>query len=243
MSQTFAPVSVFRLFLRMGGWIVLILGLVLVILTSIASVSLNTAQRFDAEGRETVAQITERNLTESRDSDGDKTVTYYFHLDYTTNGRREMSIRKSVGSSMYNAHDVGDRIQIWYLETQPDTVELDRGSNAQVARVMQWVGLAFGLAWLGSLWLIGRKAVAAVRARRYGARQEARVQDVERTAVTANGKRQFRLVWRDSQGRTGKSMMGKHAKFDGISTGDTVTIYQGLKISWWSGDVGDREYP
>ena len=54
-AQSRKPVSLFMLFLKMGGWIVAIAGLVLLVLSIASSQSLKLAERFDDEGRAAMA--------------------------------------------------------------------------------------------------------------------------------------------------------------------------------------------
>lgn len=237
------PVSLLRLFLKMGGWFVLILGAVLLVLSLIGQSAFNAARRFDAEGLQTVARVTEKYTTESTDSDGDRTVTYWLGLDYTTRAGEEISKTRSVSSGEYRRVRQGDEIDIWYLESDPERTEVTRGSNAQGARVMRIVALVLGAAWLGLLWLVGRWAVEAVRARRYGTCEEAEVTEIYRTSIRVNNRPRYRLKWRDAQGREGKSLLRKSGDLEGYRPGQRVRIYQGLKRAWWAGDIGDRSDP
>ncbi len=232
--------SALSLFLRMGGWVVLIFTVVLVILSLIGQMIFNTAERFEAEGRGAVAVVADKYVTESRNSDGDRTYTYYFVLDFVTQRREEMQVTKSVGSGYYRETDVGGELPIRYLESDPETVEVQEGGYALGATILRWVALAIGLLWLAGLWLTGRWTVEALRARKYGKVEEATVVEVVKTSVRVNNRPRFRIVWKDSDGREGRSLLRKAADVEGWNGRDAIRIYQGLKRSWWARDIGDR---
>lgn len=237
---SYPPVSTLRLFLKMGGWIPLIVGLVLVVVTVIGQISLNTAKLFEDEGREAIAVVKEKYATESRDSDGDRTVTYWLTLEYETQSGKALTHSRTVNSSEYRSAEEGGELSLLYLEKDPTRTELTEGSYADGARVAQIIALIIGLMWLGALWITGRWAVEGARARLYGACEEAEVTQVVRTAVRVNNKPRYRLLWTDGQGRQGKSLLRKRADLEGYSAGDRIRIYQGLKRPWWAGDIGDR---
>lgn len=234
------PVSFFRLFWRMGGWAALILLAVLLIFTAISLASLSTAERFDQEGRKTTATVADKYFRESRDRDGDRTVTYYLVLDYTTNSGQEMNVHHSVDSFFYNAVSPGSTLPVWYLESEPSKLETSQGENRTSSRITQIIGLLFGAGALGALWYFGGRTVAAVRARRFGAEETAEVLGLERTNTQVNDKYLYRLTWQESSGRTGKSLTYRREQLEDIAPGTGITIYQGLKRAWWVGDVGRR---
>ena len=99
--DAYPPVSALRLFLKMGGWVPLIFGLVLVIISWIGEISLNAAKRFDVKARETVAMVTEKYTSESRDSDGNRTTTYWLTLEYETWAGEAIQHSRTVNSNEY----------------------------------------------------------------------------------------------------------------------------------------------
>ena len=234
------PVSLFKLFWRMGGWITLIFLGIFGIMTLISLSAYHTAARFAAEGLETTAEVTDRYYRESRDSDGDRTVTYYLVLDYTTLAGQAMNVHRTVGSSLYNKTQVGMTMPVWYLASEPDELELSQGENHSGAIIAQVIGLIFAAGFLGGLWYWGGKAVAATRARRFGARERVVVTGVEPSNVTVNKTRLYRVHWREASGRMGKSMVFRPEVLAQIGRGTEITVYQGIKRAWWEGDVGPR---
>lgn len=237
------PVSLLRLFLKMGGWVVIIFGAVLLAVTFIAQLSLMTAQRFEREGLPARAMVAERYTTESVDLDGDRSITYWLGLDYVTQAGEEINLLETVNSGEYRRVAVGDEIDILYLQSAPRRVEVTPGSHAQGAKVARIIGLVVGLMWLALLWVVGRWAVEAARARRFGERLEAKVTEVYRTAIRVNNRPRYRLKWKDHSGRTGQSLLRRRADVEHYKPGDAIRVYQGLKRQWWAGDTGDREAP
>lgn len=235
-----APVSMWRLFLKMGGWFVLGLGATVLVLAFIGQQFFSTAKRFEVEGRRAMALVTEKYITESTDSDGDRTVTRWLDLEFTTQAGEGIAITKSVGTGEYHRARKGAEIELWYLESAPTRVEITRGSNAQGARVLQIILLVLGALWLGLLWLVGRWVVEAVRARRYGTCEPAEVTEVFRTSVKVNNRPRYRLKWRDGQGRAGQSLLRTSEDLESFRPGSPIRIYQGIRRAWWAGDIGDR---
>ncbi len=224
----------------MGGWLALVFGASLLLLTVISNSSLGLAQRFDNEGREASAQVLDRYERVTTDSDGDRKVTYYLELRFETRQGEQITVTRSVGSSVYNRTTVGEVHRIWYLESEPDRIEVSRGENRSTATITRWVALIFGLLTLGALWIPGRKAVAAVRARRYGARETAVVTGLTRTSYRVNNRYRYRLTWREDSGRVGQSLAYREDELSAFPADTKITVYQGLKRAWWSGDVGER---
>lgn len=236
----YAPRSAWVLFMRMGGWIPMIFAAVVVLVSLIGQYNFSTAQRFVEEGRIATAAVADKYVRESRDSDGNRTYTYYLVMEFVTQRREEMSVRKSVGSSFYRRVDTGDAMEIRYLESDPDTVELREGDYARGAAALRWVALVLGVIWLGLFWVIGRWTVEALRARRYGQVEMAQLKEVMRTNVRINNSPRYRLVWTDGAGREGRSMLKKASEVEGWHGRDPIRVYQGMKRSWWAGDIGDR---
>ncbi len=235
-----APVPFWRLFMRMGGWISLIFLVPFLVLTLISVQTLAIANRFDTEGRETTAVVTDKYYRESRDGDGDVSTSYYVVLEFRTRRGREMEVHRSLGLTEYNRLPEGQSLPIWYLESEPDRIEITRGQYRSGSAIAQCIGLAVGLIFLGVFWYTGRNAVAAVRARRHGVREPARVTGIEPSNVRVNNQRLYRVHWQEQSGRTGKSMVFRREVLSLLRPGDTITVYQGLKRAWWEGDVGPR---
>lgn len=234
------PVSLLRLFLKMGGWFVVVAGVSILLFTLFSHLSLQTARQFEREGLHTQAIVTKKYDTENRDADGDRTMTYWLTLEYVTESGEEITLNRSVRLSTYRSAQIGAPLDLLYLRSAPTTTEVTPGSNLSTSRVAQGIALVMGLVWLAALWIVGGWAVSAVRARRYGARETASVTQVRKTNVKINRGARYRLVWTDAQGREGTSLLHQHANLAGFQAGDQIDIYQGVKHAWWVGDIGER---
>ncbi|SEO70723.1 Protein of unknown function [Salinihabitans flavidus] len=234
------PVPIWRLFLRMGGWFTLIFAAVAVILTLIGSRESTLAKRFETEGRTATATVMERSTTTSRDSDGNRSTTYYLSLRFETRENRVMNVRRSVKRGIYSSVAEGDTLPVWYLPSDPDTVAMSENEKQASANLLQMLSLGFGALTLGMLWYSGHGAVAAVRARRFGRRETATVTGLKRTNTQVNKKYRYRLTWRERNGRVGESLMYPREALEDIPEGSEIAVYQGLKRAWWTGDVGER---
>lgn len=185
--------------------------------------------------------MTDKYFSESTDSDGDKTITYYLVMEFSTRKGEDIRVARTVSRTMFNEAGVGTTRPIWYLDSEPTETELTRGENRSDSRVAHVIAWVFGAAALVGLWYWGSRAVAAVRARRYGARVRGVVIDHARTSFKVNNEPRYRLVWRLPDGTTGESLIHRmdHLR-KAAPRGSEVTVYQGLKRGWWAGDVGDR---
>jgi len=220
---------------------VLIAGVLLLIFTVLSQLALKTAQRFEAEGHTTSAQVSERYITTRTDADGDQSTSYWLTFTYVISDKQEITLTQTVGTSLYRRVQTGDSFDLLYLASDPHRVETSPGSNRASSKVAQSVALLFGAVWLVSLWKVGGWAVAAFRARQYGTRETVKVTRIHRTSFKVNKKSRYRLKWEDSAGRKGASLMHKSRDLSGINAGDMIDIYQGVKQSWWIGDVGERD--
>jgi len=180
------PVPLFRLFWKMGGWVVMITGVLLVVFTLISHFNLKTAKRFEAEGRSAVAVILNKEKTTQREPDGDTKINYWLTLEFVTGLGEDVTVRRSIGKSRYRSVQEGDAQTVFYLASEPDRIELSQGSHQKGARITQWIALFAGLIWLAALWMTGGWAVSAVRARRFGNREQALVQEVMQTGLKIN---------------------------------------------------------
>ena len=237
---TSQPVPLWRLFLRMGGWFAVLFFVVSAALTLISHAELMLAERFDAEGVRTEAVVEDRYIRESRDSDGDKQITYYLVLAFQTETGAPVTATETVSRSLYQGAEPRSKIPIRYLRSDPQRIETREGQNRTTSRVFQFAGLVFGVLALAGLWYSGRLAVAAVRARRYGVRESALVTELKRTRWTVNNRYRYRLVWREASGRMGESLAYPLDALDDNLVGNEIGIYQGIKRAWWVGDVGER---
>ncbi|SLN13752.1 hypothetical protein ROA7450_00217 [Roseovarius albus] len=234
------PPSVLALFLKMGGWFVLALGGLILLFSVVGQNNFKTAERFESEGLMAQAEVVKKYTSEHREPDGDIEITYRLVVQFTPTGSDVVTVDRSAPKSIYDNVEEGGRVKLFYLPNQPKKVELVRGASRAGATFLSRLSLVLGIVWLGALWVVGRWAVAGVRARRFGRREEALVSGVKQSLLTINGRPRFRLVWVDSQGREGVSLLHLWPEVEHYKAGDRVGIYHGIKWTWWVGDIGER---
>lgn len=218
----------------------LIAGGLLFVFTLFSHLAFENAKWFESEGRVATATVAEKYTTTSRDSEGDESTSYWLTFTYVTDDKEEITLTETVGTTLYHSVAPGGTFDLVYIEAAPRIVESSPGSNRSAARGAQMIALVFGTGWLLGLWKVGGWAVAAARARHYGRREEAKVTALHRTRIRVNNHPRYRLKWEDAHGRTGTSLLHRCEAFSGIAPGHKIAIYQGVKHSWWVGDVGER---
>lgn len=233
-------VSLFRLFTKMGGWLVLVLGAISLILSLISQSNLGLAKRFEAEGLEATAIVSERFIEKMKGDEGRNKTAFFLVLKFTSEAGQEVTAQQKVSRSDYEKLIEGSEVRLRYLASKPGMVKLTPGQYRSSSSLLQVMALLTGLPFLAGLFVVGGWAVSAVRARRYGLRETAMVQEVRYTGLKLNSRRRLRLIWRDARGREGASILRREAELREFKPGDQIEIYQGVKRSWWIGDVGER---
>lgn len=235
------PPSLLRLFFQMGGGLVLILGAILVLLTSAALTALDEAQRFDTEGVSTRGEVSRKFTETSRSGDDQLRTIHYLVVEFETQAGQGIEVERRISGLVYDETQVGQEIALWYLPADPERVAWRAGSRRENARIIQALIWAFGLLWLGSIWYIGGMAVGALRVRWYGRQSTAEVIDVRKTHVKYKRPPVYSLVWRDEEGRIGESVGRERSDLQRFRPGETIDLYHGVKRVWWAGDVGYRQ--
>lgn len=234
------PVPIFRLFLRMGGWLVVILGLVFVGLSLVSASDADLARRFDDEGRQANGTISHKRFARTRNPDGSLSTSYWMTLRYPTHAGEVVMQERLVNAAEYLRATRGDRVSLRYLPDDPRTIELAGNWYHSAARTTSTLALGVGIAWLLCLWVVGRRSVDAIRTREYGRRDRATVTGIRRAAIRVPGCPDTRLTWRDGQGNAGQSLLHHGRDLYALDQGDHITIYRGPDQSWWVGDLGER---
>ena len=232
------PRSWWSLFIRLGGWGSLILGVFLVIFTLLSWGQLVIADRLDADGRHTLAAVIDKRMVEVTDSDGDTDRSYYVTFRFKTAlGGRD--VERDADSSYFNEVTVGDKVPVRYLLDDPDVVEYDVGQYRRGGVFVRWLGLFIGLGGLYTLWRFGSQTNAAILARRDGEKRFADVIGITELNVEINGRRQGRLMWREPDGQTGESLMHSVTKLSNLyKSGDKIVVFRLGDDAFWEGDVG-----
>ncbi len=233
------PRGWFSLFLRLGGWVCLVAGVALLVLTGISASRLYMADRLDAGGGYSAAVVTGKRFEQSTDSDGDTSTTYYVTFTYKGGAAGGQTVETSVGSGFYDDVGLQDRRVIRYLREEPTVIEYAPGRYRRIGNILRYIGLGVGLLGLSALWLLGQQTNRAIRARRDGDRRIAKVMDIRGTGVEVNDRQQARLVWREDDGKTGQSLMRDEAELRSLyKTGDRIVVFRLGRYAVWEGDVG-----
>lgn len=234
--------------MRVGGAISIVFA-GLTISSALLSILLSPSSEGDT-WRATTATVESLTVETTGAASEDTTnERYIFVLRGTTDAGEPIAQRMNLSSrnvERYGDLTEGDTLPIRYTLEEPRQVRLGTGSRAQrEGLVMQGISLLFGGVTLFALWASGQHAVAAVRARRYGRREMATVTGLRKAEIMGNEvrrqrKNQYRLTWREADGREGASLMAPRDAFADIPVGEEIAIYKGKKHAWWVGDVGER---
>lgn len=233
-----SPRGWFSLFLRLGGWVSLIFGVVLVVLTLFSASALYLADRMDRDGRFARAAVVDKRVVIGVDSDGDETRSYFVTFAYkTSDGGR--TAEANVKRAFYDAAAPGDEQLIRYLRDDPGRIEHEIGQYRASGNVLRNIGLLMGVIGLAALWVFGQRANRAVKVRRDGEKRMAAVTGIRETNVKVNSRRQGRLMWREEDGRTGESLMHDIGELSRLyKGGDRIVVFRLGRHAYWEGDVG-----
>ncbi len=233
------PRGWWSLFLRLGGWVAMILGLLLVLVTLFSAGVLFLADRLDRTGALAYAVVVDKRTEEIVEDGGADRAVHYVTFTYKARGGGGRTVETAVAPAYYDSVARGDERPVRYRPDDPGYIEEDVGYYRRVGVRLRWLGLAVGLAGLAALWAFGKRANRAVRVRRDGRRVMADVMGVRDLNVTVNGARQGKLTWREPDGHTGESLM-RPARWlrDTYRPGDRIVVYRLGRHAYWEGDVG-----
>lgn len=236
--STGTPPSFWRLFWKTGGVIPVFLAAFTIILSLVSSSGLYLAEEMEAKGEETVGRVISRETKVVRRNDRTERE-YYVTMTYFADGE-EITKRESVTGTLYQQLSEGTERKVRYLPGRPQVVEFEIGSNRDEGTTLRWVALMFGVLTLGVGWYLARKAVAMIRARKFGPHETGQVVEVKRKRGA--GSTGYVLIWRDARGVEGHSLKSKgDARYAPYRTGGEVDLFRDAKDRvWWSGDVGGR---
>jgi len=240
-----SPHSTFR-YMRRGFlfWIALVMVPVGTIFSGITWHMAGLESRYDADGKAALGVVTDKESVVSTDGDGRRSTTYYLSYRFTPYLGAEQEGRDSVGRARYEAAAIGDDLRVEYLETEPGTHRIAKGSKWTEIWVLGAVGgtvLGIGVV-LG--WLSLRAASRLRRILLNGVPIKARLTGVERTAVRVNGRNRYRLEWQylgpQNRMQTGRSLGRRRSDFIGHIPGDAIDILvdpDDPSRSAWAGDA------
>lgn len=228
-------VSFWRVFVRHHLWVPLI-PLLVAVVTGVIGLGLwNSASQMARDGVEAVAQVTDRRIRTTTDSDGNRTTRYSVSYTFRPSSDQRVEAEDTVSRAYYDRVEVGGQVSVRFLPSDPARSQLEpAGVVAPVALLTVAVvaaGIMVVLAWF--FW--GNK-LSILRAARSGEVREARVTGSETTNVQVNGRTQYRATWMDAAGQTGRSAMMDYQALP--KTGEVLRIYIDPRSGrgWWEND-------
>ena len=148
--------------------------------TVISSVQTSKAQRFEENGRQATATVEERSIIEWTNNDGETKENHYLTVTFRTRDSQEITVKEDVDRGRYHSVREGGTLPLIYLQDAPENILFSIDDTRWIATTAQKVALGLGVLALGWLWCAGSRAVAAVRARRYGKRETATVTGIKK---------------------------------------------------------------
>ncbi|MEM6678418.1 MAG: DUF3592 domain-containing protein [Pseudomonadota bacterium] len=235
-----------RLWHALGGTaalVTLFFGIFGAIIIAVALSAMARTRRFIREGVKTDAIVTGKAEEPRLRPRGRRRTDWFLSFRHQTAEGQTVSARSPVPRRDYMRVQTGEKIPVTYLPETPDVVAIAPGLRTLGARVALIFGMLMVTLYLG---VAGSNLIStwhAISVRDHGERLEVDVLAIERTSVRINKIRQFRLVWRMSDGREGRSWMRARSEFGDLAVGDRVIVYVDPgdpETSYWEGDTGPR---
>ena len=229
------PRGWFSLFLRLGGWVCLLAAVGLLLLTLFSAISLRLADRLDSEAGYAWATITGKTVLGPKDSPD----AYRVSFTYKTRGGGGLTAETDVSEGYYKDARIGETREIRYMLDDPAQIELEFGQSRAVGRALQFAALVLGVIGLAALWWLGQQTNHAIKARRDGDKRLATVTAIIESGVEVNYEDMGRLVWRETDGKTGQSLMRNMDELRRLyDVGDPIVVFRLGRHAYWEGDVG-----
>lgn len=235
------PRGWFDLFFGLRGWLVIIGFVVLLVLTAVSVAKYVLDARFDRDGVEVQAVISDMYVIYATDEDDSD--DYYVTFAYADELGAGYSVKRLVARSFYRKTGLGRSTTIRYLRTAPEKMEYFVGENHEQGRIFQIISLAIGAASLAGLWIVGGRTNSGIRSRRDGEKITGEVvRVVESVDSDGDPTGKGRLHWVDQFGTAGKSLSQSMGVLRRYKKGDQITLYRHRTSGdvWWQGDVGPR---
>ncbi len=233
------PRSWMGLFLRLGGYWVVIAVLVAWGAWSLSQSSDEAARVFETDGLPTTAIV-----LSTRDSILHNGVNdYYVTFEYYVDGDRFESERR-IDIIEYSQFNTGDEVPIRYLPDAPERFEYFYGENADNSVWYAIVAFVSVMTAFFVLWLYGKPALQAIHVRRQGQRTTAEISgfvETEEAGSVLPGTGY--MTWTLSDGAEGQSLERDIDELRALEVGTKIIVYVKDGISWWEGDVGPRRQP
>lgn len=227
---------------RTNGLLVVILVVATVAFGINGFIDLRLGQAFDARGVETTAKVFAREIRRERVKDSSKRRHHVKFAYDTTSGL--ITQERKVSQSIYAESPPGAPRTVRYLTVAPIVFEVWIGEKWASGQKQRWISLALGLATLAGIWRYDGTAVAAIRARRYGAWEKGVVVRVR--ARRSKKRTRYMLVWRDASGGIGESLpSGSSTRYEPYQAGAKM-IYFGVpraRLGGWATSVHVPPHP
>jgi hypothetical protein len=202
-----------------------------------------SAHQYETRGELAQALVLRKERRETRDSDGNRKVSYHVSYRYETAGGETLQRRRQVRRSFYDSVSEGRSFALRYLPDRPTRHEFPVGATRAEAGEFRSYGL-LALAATGALGLwFGLRALPLVRALAGGRLRQARVTGhVEKPARRKEtGGRYGRVRWVDETGAEGES--GWVPMLDVVShpvgSRIRVVVDPATGRTWWEEEFAD----
>ncbi|MBO9479440.1 hypothetical protein J7382_17990 [Shimia sp. R11_0] len=224
------------IFWRFGGFWAMIAAGVVVVFTALSTRDYRDAARFDANGIEIEARVTDKRTSRSND-----TTKYYLTFEYEVAGRTYGGEAR-VPRGTHGHAIIGHTRSIRYLAKRPGKFEFPVGDTRKNAEETRFMALIGGVAGLIALWWFGSRANHAVLARRFGERTTAEITGFVEHKNKGRGTGRGYMSWRLADGLIGKSASRCLADLEKLGVGSEIVVFRRGNKSFWEGDVGPRGY-
>lgn len=233
----------FRIFLRMGGWVVA-LPLLLAIAAAVAAATdgrdaLGHSTQLAEHGVETMATITGRAREDRLRSPSRRRVTFTFASGSITRG--DFAVHRAevaVSAGFYDRIQEGGEVPVRYLPDDPSVVELEPGALASEGWNAAGVSLVLvTIAFLLFL-VVWRQARCAASLRRTGQRTIARAGVAQRRLLATT----VEFTFTDAEGRDhqGRTLPRRRRAFGDLAPGRPIEILYDPadpRCAYWVGDL------
>lgn len=230
-------ISWVRLFSRHFIWVPAVPLAIALVLVLFARNQFDTAGRLALHGTEGVAVVTEREIRTTRDREGRTSTEYRLHYRFQPLSGPEITARRTVRRTTYEAVQTGSEIAVQYIAHDPAVHEIEPGAAHRTGMVLSLIALPLGLTGLGLALWTGRRKLSLFRAARHGEVRQARVTGHEPTNTKINGRPQYRLLWQDAAGKDGRSSM---RRLDALpAPGSVIVVYIDpvTQRGWWEAEL------
>lgn len=228
-------VSFWRVFVRHHLWVPLI-PLMVALVTGFIGLGLwNSAHQMAREGVEAVAQVTDRRIRTTTDSDGNRTTRYIVSYAFRPSSDQRVEAEDAVSRDFYDGLEVGGPVSVRFLPSDPARSQLQPAGVAGPVALLIVAVVAAGIMVVLAWFFWGNK-LSILRAARSGEVREARVTGSEATNVQVNGRTQYRVTWTDAAGQPGRSAMMDYQALP--RAGEVLRIYVDPRTGrgWWEND-------